>query len=167
MEQAILDRHHHELTILHQLLPACWKAVIVLQDLALRFSHPGWKDLFIRSWQQQSHGLTELEEKIWDLGGETGHTTYEHNAISMDPEEEPGDPLSLNRILLLRSINHLTHLMHVYGEVRRTSLPFDVRMVLQRHQLRIREVLEHLSSLYVTYPLRQGAQAQPVMELAF
>ena len=79
--------------------------------------------------------------------------------LAVDPEDEPADPMSLNRILLLRCINHLTHLIHVYGEVRRTPLPFDVRMILQRHHLRNRETLEtfvvHVYCL--SYPTQWGA----------
>ncbi|SRR5258706_8309681 len=152
METNVEMRHTHEVVALHHLLSPCWKGVVVLQDLSIRFSHPGWKDVFVRSWHQLSDSLTDLESKIWELGGETDPKTYASHEQAADPEDEPQDPLSLNRILLLRSINHLTHLMHLYGEVRRIPLSFDVRMVLQRHQLGIRESLEQLSSLYVNYP---------------
>ena len=155
MESSPANRHAHEVVVLNQVLPACWKGVIVLQDLSLRFSQPGWKDFFVQSWQQQSNNLLELEKIIWELGGKTHPESYEKEGPPADPEEEPKDPLSLNRILLLRSTNHLSHLMHVYSEVRKISLPFDVRMVLQRHQLQIRETREHMMFIYLGSPLRR------------
>src|SRR5437773_2214127 len=116
MEPNLVMSHAHEIAALHQLLSPSWRGIVVLQDLSLRFTHPGWKDLFVRSWQQQSDSLTELESKIWELGGETETKAYFPAEDITDPEDEPQDPFSLNRILLLRSINHLTHLMHLYGE---------------------------------------------------
>ncbi len=157
MEVSLAKRHPHKIVVLQQLLPACWKGVIVLQDLALRFTHSGLTNQFIRAWQLQSDELTELEEKVWELGGETDPESYMKEGKSTNVEDEPIDPLSLNRMLLLHSINHLTHLIHVYTEVKRTTLPFDVRMILQRHQLRTREILGHLTSLYATYPFSRFA----------
>ncbi len=112
--------------------------------------------LLVQSWQQQSDNLLELERIIWELGGQTHPRSYDQEGPPADPEEEPQDPLSLNRILLLRSTNHLSHLIHLYSEVRKTSLPFDVRMVLRCHQLQIRETREHMMFIYLGSPLHRN-----------
>src|SRR5258708_37307751 len=127
MEISTLMRPPQVVGVLKRVLPACRKGIVELQELAMRFSRPGWKDLFVRLWSQQANNLTELEEKIWELGGDTDAISPEGAVAAADPEDEPADPLLLDKTLLMRCINQQTHLLHLYAEARRNPMPFDVR----------------------------------------
>jgi len=150
MESAIL-RRVDEVAALKKILPFSRMGIHEFHDLAMRSSSTGWKEHFIHIWQQQSRCAAELEAKIAELGGSVDREEVARIQDTPDPEDEPADPISLDKILLLRCINRLTQIHHMYAETRRLPLSFDVRMVLQRQQLQARETLDKITHLYIGY----------------
>jgi hypothetical protein len=155
MQTSTMSRYAQELVVLRRLLPAYQSGIVGLQELAMRFSNPGWKDLFVHLWSQQANGLTELEEKIWEMGGDGRTPRHEEDVEIVDSDDTLSDPLLLDKALLLRCINQQTRLLRLCADAKRSPLPFDVRMILQRHQLQMREMVDRLSSMYLTYPHRK------------
>jgi hypothetical protein len=162
MQNSTLIRPTHELAALKKLIPVYQSGIARLQDLAMQFSVPGWKDFFVHLWSQQANSLTELEEKIWEMGGDTASSRVEQSMDSVDLEETGANPILLDKTLLMRCLNQQTYLLHLHADVRRTPMPFDVRMILLRHRLQVREMVDRLSSMYLAYPHRKGTNFEAI-----
>jgi len=142
----------HDIDVLKRIIPHCREAVPKFYDLATRFSSAGWRDLFFRFWEEHARCLMELETKVRECGGRLDSDIAADIPTPLDPDDEPVDPLSLDKALLLRCVNQQSHLTHLYTEARKNTLPFDMRMLLQRHHLQARETLTQLSNVYLNYP---------------
>src|SRR5882724_3030195 len=110
MENSTLSRRTHaeEVAILQKLTPIYRHGIAELRELAMRFSHQGWKDFFVHLWAQQSNGLVELENKISELGGDNSAPPQEEMMNLLDIDEVPVDPLLLDKMLLSRCVNQET-----------------------------------------------------------
>jgi hypothetical protein len=152
----VIVSQREEIRHLEALLPIWKEGTQNLQELAAHFSQVGLKDLFLYLGQQQARCSDELEKKIKELGGEAHDSKpIEAARTGPDAEDERQDPMMLDKAMLLRFINGQTYLLHLYREVRRHSFPFDIRMVLQRHQLHLQEVFDRVSMIYLAHPTRQ------------
>jgi len=149
-ESPILPRTEG-IALMKRLLAPAQAGVEKLHDLAMQFSYSGWKELFIRYWQQQSRCEAELDAKIRELGGNPHENVSRVQSQRIDPIAELSDLIALDRALLLNALNQETHLLLMYSEARRLPMSFDLRMLLQRHHLQIHELTERLAAIYKTY----------------
>jgi len=154
METHTIIRRSDELAALNKLAPLVMASADGLRNLAVRFSAPGWKELFIRYWQQDERCLAELTKKIREIGGSFDTEFKDQPTQTGEISEEIDDPLLLDKHLLLRCLNDKTQTLEAYAHVRKNPLSFDTRMLLQRHHLQAREALERLTAIYLSYPTR-------------
>ena len=152
MSRSLTFRHTDQIAVLQGLLPAYRAAVEKFENLAKKVSSPGWRDLFVRFWQDQCQCLIELEDKIRELGADPEAVTpTDEFEVSL---HQWTNILSRDKEMLLQSLNHQTHLVHLYTQLRLSPLSYDVRTLLQRHHLHARQTLERLTSIYLIYPPR-------------
>src|SRR5262245_2599623 len=133
MENPLFMRRADEIAVLKKLIPISREVIDRTQELALNFSVESWKDFFARLWQDQVKRLSEIEWKIRELGGDP-EKAASNGAPHRDPAKEPTDAHMRDKLMVLRAVNQLTLVLHVYAEVRKNPLSFDVKMLLRRHQ---------------------------------
>ncbi len=134
-------RRTDEIVALKKLLPLCRNGSRALYDLVRGFSSEEWKELLVHYWQQQERRVVEIEERIRELGG-----TCEPEDV-LEPEPRFQGLASMDKELILYAIHQQTAIAHAYSETQKFQLSFNVRMMLQRHQLQIQDMLERLSPL--------------------
>jgi hypothetical protein len=149
METPIV-RRADGLNILKRILPPASEAVVELHELAMKFSTGDWKDLFIRFWQQQACSVAELEAKVRQQGGVLGNE-YSHSGIQSKALEIHEDTVRYDKNLLTRCLNCHEQLVHLYRDILRSPLPFDLKMLLHRHQLQTQDTFERLTTILANY----------------
>src|SRR6266700_915860 len=103
-----------EIAALQRVVPFCRAGRGTLQNMALSCSAEGWNDLLIYFWQRLGRCVAELELKIRELGGEIGPDVPEQNILGADPENKPANPLTVDKQLIIRAVDHLAQLLNRY-----------------------------------------------------
>jgi hypothetical protein len=122
--------------LLQRLLPVSRKCESHLHRLMDRTGELTLKTYFVRYWQRQAQCGAELENKIYLYGGKP---VFEDN-----PEDAQA---SAHLDALTDCLNWQTTLVELYDNTLKETLPVDVRLLLQRHEMIYKDVANHLSQL--------------------